>query len=198
MLLYAVKDLFPHAISELNVLVKRLESEFVYELPDDDPINVKAQTELSNGVAEWTRRHRISSPAVDEAAERYATRQGQGVSAGVLLIDWPSIEVRPYYETRAGFKRRAGEFFDSVVRDFMARYGDKFGPVKYADSEHFRCLAAYLVGDYGWADIAGGKTGLDVRVGDQRAIAAGAKQVAKTLMIQMSRRRGRPKGRVRK
>jgi hypothetical protein len=191
-LLYAVKDLFPDRIAELEVIGDRFRLQYVEELPEDDPINLEAEAGFARWITEWSERNGIACPAVHEAAEHYALNEGP--SGGVLLIDWPSIEVRPAYQTRADFLRQAGELYDSTARDLANRLGGRFGQVKHSDSEHFRYLAAHLVGRCTWAEVANGDTPFHLRIGDQRAIAAGAKHIAAILEIPMPKRRGARKG----
>jgi hypothetical protein len=160
-LLYAVGDLFPDRIKELRALGERLVSDYYDELGDTHPDNRQAEDHFTSAVRDWTAKNRISCVRVDEAAVKYAV--GNSPSAGLYIdvdpddpgfIDrTPSITARPYNETRQEFLKRAAEYYDQLARRY-AEQGATRGPVKRQGSDHFRYLAAHLVGAYSFAQIA--------------------------------------------
>jgi hypothetical protein len=200
-LLSAISRFFPDRINQLRDLGRRLHAEVDDEADADDPANADALNRFVRGVREWTTANNIASPTVDDAAEKWAT--GGIPDGGLYLVDdfdenlnlikrAPSLQAYPFNETRDEFLEKAGKYYDEIVQ-LCVQKGSKLGPVK-RDVEHFRYLAAHLVGGYTWAEIAHGDTPLDLSRATQQAVAEGARETAALLGIVLTTKRGARKG----
>lgn len=161
-LLWAIDGLFPSKTRELRAIAQRLWSEAADEAEEHDPRNVAASERFVRSIRKWTLANKISSLAVDLAVEKWATDADQTCSGLYLLDEFdengnlvrrgPTLSAYPFNETREEFLEKAGKYYDEVVRLGEQR-GAKAGAVK-RDVDHFRWLAAHLVGGYSYADIA--------------------------------------------
>lgn len=200
-LLYAICELFPERLKALREIGERFASAYIHELPEEDPENRQALSGFERAVDEWTEWNRIRCPTTIDAAREFAC--GGSPSAGLyldahfdasgqLVIADDGITAYPYNETRYEFLKKAGAYYDRLAERYM-RDGATRGPVK-RDLEHFRYLAAHLVGGYTWAELAYGDTPLQLPRGEQQSVADGARRVAKLIGILLAGNRGPRKG----
>ena len=159
-LMSAIRDLFPDRYKELRALGVQLEDEVDYERDDD---NQEAEVRFLRGVQDWTSRYGVFCEAMNEAAAKCAT--GDTPDGGLYLDahfddkghlvfrGTPSITAYPYNETRKEFLKRAGQYYDELASRYADQDGVKRGPVK-RNRDHFRYLAAHLVDEKSYADIA--------------------------------------------
>jgi hypothetical protein len=185
-LLDAVGELFPEAFYELG--------------PEDAPDDVVDQLDdgqLLASIEEWTLRHRLACPAVDSVALQIAFGREPSLPMMVMRdgkrVQPPSITAWPAHETIDEFLGRAKRHYNSVRQDFLQR-GYKPRPIK-RERDHFRYLAAHLVGGYSWAEIARGKTPFTFSATrDAKTIAGEARKAARLVGISLSSKRGPRRG----
>lgn len=209
-LLYAVRELFPERLAELRAVGERAADEYIDELDENDRTNREVADRFRRGVHDWTSKNGMSCDAVNNAAAAYAVGDAPSVhryiDADIRDPDFvdrtPSITARPYNETRQEFLTRATEYFERVVELYARKHGVKRGPVKREGTDHFRYLAAHLVGGHSFADIARepDRFQLDAVV-DQKTVAGEARKVARLIGLDLrlvpGPRPGRPIARAR-
>jgi hypothetical protein len=186
-LLYAVQDLFPERIQGLRDLGERLASDYNGEADESDDHNKQVEDQFTRAVRDWAATNRISCAAVDDAAAKYV---GGTPSVDVFVdadvddpdfIDrTPSITAGPYNETRQEFLKRAGKYYDDLAQRYVEQ-GATRGPVKRDGGDHFRYLAAHLVGGFSFADIAGDPARFSVAAASKKTVAGEARKTARLI-----------------
>jgi hypothetical protein len=186
-LMEAVRELFPQVYAELEGIV------FVpndSDEPDEDP------EKIVQDAREWTKRHRLACPAVDDVATQIARGQ-EPVSpyAGVWYfdekgqrLDLPAISANPSIQTLEEFLKQAKHHYREMRRLFLKR-GYKKRVIK-REAEHFRYLAAHLVGRYSWADMARNQTPFAFSLKSEKTIAGEARKAARLVGISLPTKRG--------
>jgi hypothetical protein len=187
-LLSAVEELFPDRYQELTKLSGLLP--IVYEGEDgysDDELAAQ-NGRFWSAVCEWTKKNRLSSEVVNHVAAQTALENPVGSGIVFRFIDedgkWftpPVLQVNPYEEGRDDFIRRAGRYYDDLA-ERCQRGGGLRGPVK-RDLEHFKWLAARLVGDFTYARIADGDNGLGLSAASEKTVAGECRKLATLLGI---------------
>ena len=183
----AIEELFPDRFAEIGRLYQ------AFETPYDDEENGEADddiTQLQEPAAEWARRHHIFCDAVADVAWQIAA--GFLGSSPALtrhfdkdgrMIELPAITALPNEETVEEFVARAKEHYGDMRKWFLQR-GYKQRPVK-REREHFKYLAAHLVGEFSWAQIAAGKTGLPLSIRTASTVAEEARKAALLIGLPM-------------
>lgn len=206
-LLYAVRELFPDRIAELRAVGNQAADEYIDELDENDKANQEAAGRFRRGVQDWTSKNGMSCDAVNRAAAGYAVGDtpsaGRYVDADINDPDFidrtPSITARPYNETRQEFLTRAAEYFEHVVQHYAAKHGVKRGPVKREGEDHFRYLAAHLVGQCSWAEIARQHARFNVDATSAKTVAGEARKTARLIGLPLRAKPGpRPGSRLRR
>jgi hypothetical protein len=207
----AVCDMFPDRFAALETLGRsHLEDAEMRgsNSEDDDHFLVYGQPfgaaydGLHERVYEWTSENGISCAAVDKAATLNAA--GQQVpdvffieverldkSGNPLPEQPPSIQVWPFNETLEQFLERARRHYKEVL-DWYGQRGFKKRPIK-RESDHFRWLAAYLVGGRPWAQIAEDEDLNPLRL-SEKTIAGEARKVALLIGIPLRNTPGPRRG----
>jgi hypothetical protein len=200
-LLAAIKELFPDRFQELRGIGDRLVDESDPDVEEDHPINVEAANRFFTAVAKWTKECRITSKIVNDVAADVALRKsiepvffrGYFDQHG-KHVEPPSLEdVDPHDEGREQFIERATRHYDALVEFYRDGTRDRLGVVK-RDLQHFRYLAARLVGDYSWAELANQETPLGLPKATESSISEGARQAAALVDIDWTTKRGQRKG----
>jgi hypothetical protein len=193
-LLTAVRELFPEEFARL------------------EDLRVLPEADRDRHVREWTRHHGISCRSVDRMADWFVHGENappETVTGFILadngeLVDAPSMPAAsPFDETLKEFLARARKHYQEV-RDWYQERGYKGQPVK-RELDHFRYLAAYLVGGHAWAEMArGGIDRLkDVQIRSANTIAGEARKAAGLIGLSLSGKPGprvgtkRPRSRLR-
>jgi len=199
-LLLKVSRLFPRQFAELTALESTAYDDAI--LGDDDSDQLEGPLAYDEkrlaAVLEWTRRHRVSCPAVDAVASEIAVgtrhprpaNSSHFVKAGKLVVDTPSIHAQPFAESLEDFLGRAREHYLASFLTFE-KHGYRVRKPKRT-MDHFGHLAAHLVGSYTWIDIATGKTGLALPTGDPKTIAGEAIKAARLIGLPAGKP-GRPR-----
>lgn len=167
-LLTAVREMFPGRFAELTALWADL-SDDLGEVGFGD-----LYCSLADSVDQWTSRNRISCPAVDEVATSMAAGfRPAEVLAGTEGL--PPIRANPFGETLEEFLDRARQHYNKVRRSFEARGFKRQVKREY---DHFRYLAAHLIGKYSWAEIARGDAPFELPRKSSKTIAGEARKAA--------------------
>jgi hypothetical protein len=195
--LEAVRDLFPKRFAELQ----ELGSDPAYDNADDLGMRYsEAWNDLHDHVHEWTSKNRISCDAVDDVVTQIASGHQTFklfTEVDVPIAEPPPIRARPFDQTREEFLREANEYF-TKVHELYKQLGYKKAPVK-RKPEHFRYLAANLIGGYSWAQIADGRNSLGLRAKSEKTVAGEARKAAHLVGIRLRNTPGpRPGTRLRK
>lgn len=181
-LLDAVSDLFPERFAELEALgldpaYDDLEDRYGEQYDD-----------LGDRVSDWTLQNGISCSAVNEVATRIAAgEQTPGFWFTIPTEEPPTIHADPSRETRSEFLDRAGRHYDEMVTHYSEQ-GFRKRPIK-RERDHFRWLAAQLVGRQTCAEIAE-RDDLNPLNLSEKTIAGEARKVAGLIGISMPSTRG--------
>jgi hypothetical protein len=145
----AVRELFPDRFADLETQWLGLEG------PDSAALNLD---DLDETAAAWALENRISCDAVN-AVLRQIVRGLDGEGTVVRYFDkhleeikFPSITAAPTQETLDEFLSRARKQYKQIRNSFL-KGGYRARPTK-READHFRYLAANLVGGYSWAQMA--------------------------------------------
>lgn len=188
--LTAVRELFPPKYEELEALGSDQYFEDLEE-PWDQRWN-----ELGAIVGQWTATNRIACPAINHIAMRIAA--GQQLPDHAYFLDITdedgnpirqpaAIRARPN-ETRDKFLERAKAHF-SEMRQFYLEHGLKEAPLK-REREHFRFLAAHLIGGHSFADITQGRTPFKFPSVQYTTVTSGARDAARLIGISLPTKPG--------
>jgi hypothetical protein len=199
----AVRELFPEKFAEVEVIRGDLRDAFRrgevsdprLSTPDTLPEPVQKRIHL------WAKTNGISCDAVEKMAALIVAGDTRPPTVTVELSDAkgnPFFEIKdtkgdrrnvlliradPFCETLEQFIVRARAHYKQAC-GFYQKLGYKIGPGK-RERDHFRYLAAHLVGGYSWAQLAPGNTPLNLPVGAERSIAEGARETARLIGLPM-------------
>jgi hypothetical protein len=152
-----------------------------------------AYENLLDSVTTWTAANRIASPAVDRVASYVIGGFGipqdtpPGVRSARASRPLP-FQADPFRETVDEFLTRARRHY-SDVRKAFERQGFRLRPVK-RERDHFRFLAAHLVGGFSWEQIARGETSLGLAVKSSKTVAGEARKAAALAGIALTTKPG--------
>jgi hypothetical protein len=186
-LLCAIRDLYPERTALLRAIGEQLAEQYDEELAEDDLENLAAEGRFLQSVRDWTDANGITCESVNEAAKLWATKQSPevGLYGDVDFEDpqgrgrTPSLTAYPFNETREEFVERAGRYYDEIRRTFDAA-GVTSGPIK-RNRDHFRYLAAHLVGRVSFAEISRSHETLGIAAVAEKTVAGSAREVAQML-----------------
>lgn len=177
----AVQDLYPERFAALLSLRSVI----------DD-------AERSRLAHQWVADNRLACRAVETAAHDIADGQdepGETATATVWVdenrqvVKPPDpIQAMPRNETLEEFVERAREQYHRM-RQWLQERGVKPRPVK-RELDHFRYLAAHVIGGASWAQIARGDTGLSLPRKDQKTVAGEARKAAAMVGLPLRATRG--------
>ena len=155
-----IGELYLGRLEALSEIGTRLASEYNPELSDPDepsedaPENQQAVSRFERAVDEWAAQNQVRCAAVIDAAEEFARVAAPQACAcpqisiatgeAELILRDSGITAFPHNETRDEFLKKAGQYYDALVRRWVGR-GAKRGPIK-REHDHFMYLAAHLVG----------------------------------------------------
>lgn len=187
-LMTAVQALYPERFAKLRSL---------QSVPD--------LADKRRGAQDWAAANNISCPAVSWVAELIAGGQeepGESFSItiyadqhGQLIPEPEPIQARPKDQTLEEFLDRARRHYRDV-REWLVARGESRRPIKH-ERDHFGYLAAHLIGDHSWAQIARGETGLNLPKMSQKTVAGEARKAAALVGLLLSPQRGpRPGSKV--
>jgi hypothetical protein len=212
-LLYAVCELFPEKFAELERIGDDLHDErrrmaFAEdEAGNDFDAPGTLPEKFQKCVREWTEKIGISCDAVNVAATRYTAGEdgpldGRLTKAfhanGDPVDTTPAIHANPFDETIDEFVARAKRHYNDVCALHRKNGRYKKGPFK-REHDHFRYLAARLVGRREWREIARDHSQLGVTTRrSSKTVAGEASKIADLLKISLPPGTpGRPRNRSR-
>lgn len=191
-LLTAVGELFPERFDELLAFGR---DPAYHEL--DTPFG-KLYDDLYDSVTLWTRENQISCSAVDEVATCIAAGLAplrdsapmfeRNKKGDLVRIGPPPIHAEPFRETLDEFLDRARRHYKEVREAFKHRsYTER--PVK-RELDHFRYLAAHLIGGHSWEAIARGRTPFHFPTKSAKTVAGEARKAARLVGISLPNKPG--------
>jgi hypothetical protein len=191
-LLSAVRDLFPDRFLELRDFRDLIPLVYEGDADLNDAGIQASEARFWDAVCEWTSKNGIASEVVNRvAAERaLGNTVGGGVTCGYLdehgnEVEPPSLWVDPFTEEREDFLRRADRFYREVVEFYRKRTGAKPPGAVKRNLEHFRWLAAHLVGGCSFARIADGDNPFGLSASSDKTVAGECGKLAALIGISM-------------
>lgn len=166
--------------------------------------------EVQRRVAAWTSAHHVACPAVNDVAAKIVggcwgpegaviwTVSLGGETGNPVeeldLLGGRGIHAHPFEETFEEFLGRAGRHYKEV-KTRLIKAGYQPQAVK-RDRDHFRYLAAHLLGGYSFAEIADGETGFRLLPSKKspKTVAGEARKVAQLIGIELPKAPGPRRG----
>jgi hypothetical protein len=204
-LFLAIRDLFPTEFAVLLELRDRHRSEIRTWDDEDEPDNTDVDARFLAGVTTWTSRYGLSSELLDYAFADFSAGNwpSRGLLWGIENADGnhvapPFLHTDPSNETREEFQHRAGLFHDKVAEWYRKRSGGDPPRLVKRNLEHFRWLAAHLVGGMSYEDIAKSASESDqlgLSVQSPKTVAGECRKVAELIGISLPDKPGPRSGR---